>query len=148
MAAKPHDAIVESEKTARQYNEKAELESIKPVAGGNVDYTGSVAKTDPREIALVRKIDWRLMVRKTSPMIDEANRIAHAVYDVFPRKCPSTLDLHELDGQEASRPRKLRQESFLPLLSRSPQSLTTSRTTSTAMQLRKRASTISSVTLA
>lgn len=64
MAAQPQDKIVESEKNTRHYDEKAELESIKPVAGGNVDYTGSVAKTDPREIALVRKIDWRLMVRK------------------------------------------------------------------------------------
>lgn len=26
------------------------------------DYTGAEAKTDPAEIALVRKIDWRLMV--------------------------------------------------------------------------------------
>jgi hypothetical protein len=64
MAAKPQDAIIESEKGTRHYDEKADLESIKPVGGGNVDYTGSVAKTDPREIALVRKIDWRLMVRK------------------------------------------------------------------------------------
>ncbi|KAJ4375478.1 hypothetical protein N0V86_007009 [Didymella sp. IMI 355093] len=61
MATKPQDAIIESEKNTRQYDEKADLESIKPVAGGNVDYTGSVAKTDPKEIALVRKIDWRLM---------------------------------------------------------------------------------------
>ena len=51
------------EKETRHYDEKTDLESIKPVAGGgNADYTGSVAKTDPREIALVRKIDWRLMV--------------------------------------------------------------------------------------
>ena len=25
------------------------------------DYSGAVAKTDPREIALVRKLDWRIM---------------------------------------------------------------------------------------
>jgi len=25
------------------------------------DYSGAVSKTDPREIALVRKLDWRLM---------------------------------------------------------------------------------------
>lgn len=67
MAAKTQDAIVESEKSARHYDEKADLESIKHAAGGNVDYTGSVAKTDPKEIALVRKIDWRLMVRKIRP---------------------------------------------------------------------------------
>lgn len=67
MAAKNQEAIIESEKNTRHYDEKADLESVKPVAGGNVDYTGSVAKTDPREIALVRKIDWRLMVRKLRP---------------------------------------------------------------------------------
>jgi hypothetical protein len=54
--------IGEEGKIARQYDEKAELESVKPVATGNADYTGSVAKTDPKEIALVKKIDWRLMV--------------------------------------------------------------------------------------
>ncbi|KAF2680024.1 MFS general substrate transporter [Lentithecium fluviatile CBS 122367] len=52
-------------------NEKAEVtyaeksgygeQSIKPVALENADHTGAVAKTDPEEIALVRKIDWRLM---------------------------------------------------------------------------------------
>ena len=62
MAAKNAEAIIEGEKNTRQYEEKADLESVKPVAGDNADYTGSVAKTDPKEIALVRKIDWRLMV--------------------------------------------------------------------------------------
>jgi hypothetical protein len=65
MATKTPEPVIESEKGTRHYDEKTDLESIKPVAGGNgnADYTGSVAKTDPREIALVRKIDWRLMVR-------------------------------------------------------------------------------------
>jgi hypothetical protein len=27
----------------------------------SADYTGAQAKTDPAEIALVKKIDWRLM---------------------------------------------------------------------------------------
>lgn len=63
MTTKNPEPIIESEKNTRHYDEKTDLESIKPVAGGNVDYTGSVAKTDPKEIALVRKIDWRLMVR-------------------------------------------------------------------------------------
>lgn len=66
MAQKNQDPIIQSEKNARHYDEKTELESIKPAAGGHVDYTGSVAKTDPREIALVRKIDWRLMVRNAT----------------------------------------------------------------------------------
>jgi hypothetical protein len=30
---------------------------------GAVDYTGAEAKSDPEEIALVKKIDWRLMAR-------------------------------------------------------------------------------------
>lgn len=63
MTNKNQEAIIESEKNTRHYDEKTDLESIKPAAGGNADYTGSVAKTDPKEIALVRKIDWRLMVR-------------------------------------------------------------------------------------
>ncbi|KAL5424051.1 hypothetical protein PMIN06_002445 [Paraphaeosphaeria minitans] len=61
MAAKNVESTIESGKHTKHYEEKADLEGVKPVAGGNVDYTGSVAKTDPREIALVRKIDWRLM---------------------------------------------------------------------------------------
>lgn len=51
-----------SEKIPQTYDEKTELGSVKLSSGGTVDYTGSVAKTDPREIALVRNIDWRLMV--------------------------------------------------------------------------------------
>lgn len=60
MATKNPEPVIE--KNTSYHDEKAELESVKPSAGGNVDYTGSVAKTDPKEIALVRKIDWRLMV--------------------------------------------------------------------------------------
>lgn len=30
---------------------------------GNVDYSGAANKTDPKEIALVKKLDWRIMVR-------------------------------------------------------------------------------------
>lgn len=63
MATKGPEPVIESEKNTRHYDEKTDVESIKPVATGNADYTGSVAKTDPKEIALVKKIDWRLMVR-------------------------------------------------------------------------------------
>jgi hypothetical protein len=77
MATKTPEPVIESEKSTRHYDEKTDLESIKPVAGGNgnADYTGSVAKTDPREIALVRKIDWRLMVcfRRAWFLDNEAN---------------------------------------------------------------------------
>lgn len=31
----------------------------------NLDKFGASAKTDPREIALVRKLDWYIMVRQT-----------------------------------------------------------------------------------
>lgn len=31
------------------------------VAPENVDYSGATAKTDPKEIALVRKLDWWIM---------------------------------------------------------------------------------------
>lgn len=62
-----HDAapVVESEKAGVDYVEKNSFaeEPIKPSALEKVDHTGAVAKTDPEEIALVRKIDWRLMVR-------------------------------------------------------------------------------------
>ena len=43
--------------------DKTELGPDKHVVAQNADYTGAEAKTDPAEIALVRKIDWRLMVR-------------------------------------------------------------------------------------
>lgn len=59
--------ITHDEKSTRQFDEKADLEHVKQ--GGvleNADYTGAEAKTDPAEIALVRKIDWRLMVRLNS----------------------------------------------------------------------------------
>jgi hypothetical protein len=56
----------ENEKDIRQFEEKTELSETKYPTTGNVDYTGSIAKTDPVEIKLVRKIDWRLMVSDTS----------------------------------------------------------------------------------
>lgn len=33
-----------------------------PESSANVDYTGVAKKTDPEEIALVRKLDWMIMV--------------------------------------------------------------------------------------
>lgn len=53
---------IETKKSQGQFEEKAEFNDIKQSPGENVDYTGSAAKTDPVEIKLVRKIDWRLMV--------------------------------------------------------------------------------------
>lgn len=34
----------------------------KPDSGEKVDEFGASAKTDPREIALVKKLDWHMMV--------------------------------------------------------------------------------------
>lgn len=42
---------------AREIDEKADVQ--------NRDYAGAAAKTDPREIRLVRKLDRRIMVRLT-----------------------------------------------------------------------------------
>ncbi|KAF1914369.1 major facilitator superfamily domain-containing protein [Ampelomyces quisqualis] len=53
--------IVQDEKSTKTYEEKTELDHVKPGILENADYTGAEAKTDPAEIALVRKIDWRLM---------------------------------------------------------------------------------------
>jgi hypothetical protein len=62
MDAKRHD--VEEKPTAIAHLEdKTELGSDKLAVAQNADYTGAEAKTDPAEIALVKKIDWRLMVR-------------------------------------------------------------------------------------
>ena len=49
------------EKDAPEVIEKHEFFE-KPDAEIQGDHTGAVAKTDPEEIRLVRKIDWRLMV--------------------------------------------------------------------------------------
>lgn len=68
MTTKGHHAPVSTvgdDKAQADHMEKASYaeEIIKPaVALENADHTGAVAKTDPVEIALVRKIDWRLMV--------------------------------------------------------------------------------------
>jgi hypothetical protein len=62
-----HDpvSVVGDEKAGAAHLEKTSFadDIIKPAATlENADHTGAVAKTDPAEIALVRKIDWRLMV--------------------------------------------------------------------------------------
>lgn len=67
MTAKGHHdpvSVAGDEKAVSDHLEKTSYveESLKPTLE-NVDHTGAVAKTDPVEIALVRKIDWRLMVR-------------------------------------------------------------------------------------
>jgi hypothetical protein len=54
---------IHDEKSTKRFEESIELRDVKPAVLENADYTGAEAKTDPAEIALVRKIDWRLMVR-------------------------------------------------------------------------------------
>jgi hypothetical protein len=62
MDAKRHD-VGEKPTAVTHLEDKTELGSDKLAVAQNVDYTGAEAKTDPAEIALVKKIDWRLMVR-------------------------------------------------------------------------------------
>lgn len=66
MSEKQHEKPVHDEKTSKEIFEKEHIASdTKPSELENADFTGAVAKTDPVEIALVRKIDWRLMVSIT-----------------------------------------------------------------------------------
>lgn len=48
-------------------------------AGHTGDYAGAVAKTSPEEIALVRKLDWRIM-----PTL-------FAMYFLYESPCPAPL---------------------------------------------------------
>jgi hypothetical protein len=57
--------IVQDKKSTKHFEEQADL---KHAVVENADYTGAEAKTDPAEIALVKKIDWRLMVRFPQPL--------------------------------------------------------------------------------
>lgn len=63
MDAKEHQKSPYNEQPEKEVIEKENITyDTKPAALENADFTGAVAKTDPVEIALVRKIDWRLMV--------------------------------------------------------------------------------------
>jgi len=42
------------------------IEDFKEQVATSGDYAGAAAKTDPVEIALVRKLDWRIMVSAVS----------------------------------------------------------------------------------
>lgn len=91
MAAKdaPPYAVSPDEKNGVNLAEKSSYveESLKPAALVNVDHTGAVAKTDPAEIALVRKIDWRLMVcwplRTNHEKLSSDGSLADAVHHVL-----------------------------------------------------------------
>lgn len=45
----------------RTRTESVVMDEKAGAGGAGVDYTGSAAKTDPAEIQLVRKLDWRIM---------------------------------------------------------------------------------------
>ena len=63
MDAKEHQKSSYDDKPSKEVVEKENLtNTIKPTALENADFTGAAEKTDPVEIALVHKIDWRLMV--------------------------------------------------------------------------------------
>jgi hypothetical protein len=57
----PIEPIDEKPTVVAHIDDKSELGPDKH--GAAADYTGAERKSDPEEIALVRKIDWRLMVR-------------------------------------------------------------------------------------
>lgn len=63
MANLKHDSI-EQQKINDKFIEIAPG-SVMEMGGvldkGDVDYSGAVKKTDPAEIKLVRKLDWRIM---------------------------------------------------------------------------------------
>lgn len=83
--------IVQDEKSTKHFEEKAEFHDVKPAILANADYTGAGAKTDPAEIALVKKIDWRLMVCtfRSHPLnLSMINReAANTMYHVFSELC-------------------------------------------------------------
>lgn len=65
MAEKQHPPVEPTdEKPAiiSHIDDKSEIGTEKH-ASAAADYTGAERKSDPEEIALVKKIDWRLMVR-------------------------------------------------------------------------------------
>jgi hypothetical protein len=62
---KHHDT--EKPTAVTHLEDKSKLSHDKHAGEKNADYTGAEAKADPDEIALVRKIDWRLMVRPDKP---------------------------------------------------------------------------------
>lgn len=61
MTAKDNQIVIGDEKPKNEYTENESVALEKGGVSDNADYTGAEAKTDPAEIALVRKIDWRLM---------------------------------------------------------------------------------------
>ena len=69
--AKP---INEKPEVLAHMEDKSELGDDKHVA--SADYTGAERKTDPAEIALVRKIDVRLMVRIHFGLLIERERVS------------------------------------------------------------------------
>lgn len=81
----------QDEKPTTPYEDKAELSSDKQhIVLENADYAGAEAKTDPAEIALVRKIDWRLMVcsANTESFNPKSNScIANTMYNVLSQLC-------------------------------------------------------------
>lgn len=62
------DAKERRPSTEVEHAEQRDIVDEKPKALENADFTGAVAKTDPEEIKLVRKIDWRLMVHGLPPL--------------------------------------------------------------------------------
>lgn len=78
---------VESDKANVTHDEQSFADEKNGVIGGG-DYSGAVAKTDPAEIALVRKLDYMIMVSGILLLREENLKltvIANLVGHVFPQ---------------------------------------------------------------
>lgn len=66
------------------------IEDFKEQPATNGDYAGAAAKTDPVEIALVKKLDWRIMV-STVPLLSRQTLLialkAHTLHHVLSQLC-------------------------------------------------------------
>lgn len=65
----------------------ADLEKSPTASGG--DYSGAVKKTDPKEIALVRKLDFRIMpILWAMYFMNYVNMSLYSISSPFPLSCP------------------------------------------------------------
>lgn len=85
---------VEMEKQASSHHEDLEKEDAKAAAA---DYSGAVAKTDPVEIKLVRKLDLFIMVSDSiNSLVFESCRSSHVKYSPLSGLCTGSTSLIEM----------------------------------------------------
>jgi len=100
MDAKEHQKSLYDDKPSKEVIEKENITyDTKPAALENADFTGAVAKTDPVEIALVRKIDWRLMV-----IIASSERTILGILTLFSLHCVLCISSITLTEMQSHKP--------------------------------------------